>query len=493
MSSNSDLLATILSETLACQIPGSWQSVERTKGSYAPLGPYLPAAEGSYPTTDAAMSALVLLADRVHSNDPDLLRSVSRDALRSLASRVAGALLPDLAQEPDSSRHWPIYRERLHAELKHIRVDKIHYFPVWLFIGQECTSFAIGPVRFVQRNEWLDLIEAMHGSPSNWRSEVRAMWVSGRSPKGPIQPGVKAALRAAVKFPTTPSVWRQAFINGRRSARPSAITVADRMARVIHPDEWVACTEVVGFEPDESHKRGVLATRASLDTLRLVIPSPHRRLLSTASESTTPLSVDRLSQEAGKDLTRGWQFNRPGVSGAPGLASEIVAQSATLFEAAGRCIEAAVSDRPQNVHRCPGLADRWFNAVYWYGRACTSDIDFVAIVMLVIALDVLCGGKEERGILELTARLTGYSPSEAIKKDGTTLKSLVGRAYKLRSEMAHGSVLAVHRTLDIERAQFEELASAAISEYVIKLDTYAQRGGQDHRDAFVQSLPAMRP
>jgi hypothetical protein len=492
MSNSSDLLATILSETLACQIPGSPQSVERMKGSYAPLGPYLPAEEGSYPTTDAAMSAIALLADRVRSNDPDLLRSVGRDALRRLASRVAGALLPNLAQEPDSTKHWPLFRERLNAELKHIRVDKIHYVPVWLFIGQECSSFAIGPVTFVQRNEWLDRVEARHGTSSDWRPAVRALWAGGRSPEGPVLPGLKAGLRAVLKSPISPSTWREAFISGRRFARPFVIADADRMARVIHPDQWVACTEVVGFEAGESHRRGVLATRAALDTVRLVVPSPHRRQFSTASDSTAPLSVDRLSQELGKDLTRGWRFNRPGVSGAPGLAGDIVVQSAMLFDAAGRCIQAAVSDKPQAVHPCPTLSDRWFNAVYWYGRACTSDIDFVAIVMLVIALDVLCGGKEERGILELTARLTGHSPSDAVQQDGTTLKSLVGRAYKLRSEMAHGSVLAVHRTLDTERAQFEELASVAIREYVIKLQTYAQAGGKDDRDAFLHSLPAMR-
>lgn len=113
--------------------------------------------------------------------------------------------------------------------------------------------------------------------------------------------------------------------------------------------------------------------------------------------------------------------------------------------------------------------------------------------MLVIALDVLCGGLEEKGILELVARLTNTPISASVLPDGTTLKKLVERSYKLRSEVAHGSVLALHETLDVERAQLESLAGAAIAAYAIQLNNYAQSGGADDRDAFRGSLPQAQP
>ena len=65
--------------------------------------------------------------------------------------------------------------------------------------------------------------------------------------------------------------------------------------------------------------------------------------------------------------------------------------------------------------------------------------------------------------------------------------------YKLRSEVAHGSVLAVHGQLDVERGQLEDLAAIAIAEYALRLDPYAAGGGSDNRDDFRNSLPTFRP
>ena len=151
------------------------------------------------------------------------------------------------------------------------------------------------------------------------------------------------------------------------------------------------------------------------------------------------------------------------MGGAPGLAQAVIIQSQAVFEAAGACIAAATNVTPSG-HGCPTLADRWFNAVHWFGRACLSDGDFVAVVMLVVALDILSGGLQDEGIVELVARLTGASVSAPVLPDGTDLRKLVERSYKLRSEVAHGSILAVHETLDIERAQLESLAAAALAE-----------------------------
>jgi hypothetical protein len=114
-------------------------------------------------------------------------------------------------------------------------------------------------------------------------------------------------------------------------------------------------------------------------------------------------------------------------------------------------------------------------------------------VMLVIALDILSGGLQEDGIIELVARLTGVSVSASILSDGTDLRKLVERSYKLRSEVAHGSILAVHETLDIERAQLEDLTAAALAEYALRLHVYAQAGRQDDRDTFRNSLPPVSP
>src|SRR4051812_7355575 len=98
MPSNNGLLATILEETLACQDRNSAEFHSRQSSvAYPPFGPFI---EGGYPTTDAAMSALADLADRVRENDPTLRLAIGRDQMRGLTSRVVGELLNELAREP---------------------------------------------------------------------------------------------------------------------------------------------------------------------------------------------------------------------------------------------------------------------------------------------------------------------------------------------------------------------------------------------------------
>lgn len=488
MPTNPDLIATILAQTLACQDPTTAESRVRQHSRYGPLGPYI---GGGYPTTDAAMEALAELADRVRMNDPALRLGINRDQMRLLTSRVVGELLNELAQEPDAAQHWPMIRACLISRTQNIGQEIVHYIPVWLFLDQHCAPFSIGPVRFVQRKDWLDVIAARRGQESSWMAGVNTLWAGGRLKVGSWCTGLKAGVRALRRVPTQPSVWRQAFAEGRRFTEPKATSDARMVAGLVHPDQWVVCAEVDGFEREESRRRGLLVTRVALDTIRLVLVGSDRRLISTAADSVAPLSVERLSQVAGEDLARGWRFNRPGLSGRPGTAQTIVDEAKALFDAAGACIAAAVTTRP--THSCPKLADRWFNAAHWFGRACLADVDFVAVVMLVIALDVLCGGLEEKGILELIAQLTNTPMSAPVLPEGTTLKKLVNRSYKLRSDVAHGSVLALHEALDVERAQLEGLAAIAIVEYAVQLANYSQRGGTDERDAFRASLPAAQP
>lgn len=488
MPSSHVLVATILDETLACQNLNTPQSKGRSSGAFAPIGPHL---GRGYPTTDTATEALSELADRVRTNDPALKVSISRDEMRRLASEVFGELLNELAAEPDRAQHWPKVRATLNARARTIGQKVLHYVPVWLFLGQECEAFTIGPVRLIPRSDWLEVISVRRGRDSEWMAGVRALWAGQKLKQGCWRAAVLAAFGAFTRMPLRPLRWARAYKAGVRESEPPAAANARTVASLVHPDQWIACSEVNGFSKDESRRRGLLAARVALDTVRLVLPTGKKGLTSTAADSILPVSTDRLSQVASEDLAHGWRFNRPGISGAPGLAEDIVSRSVVLFRAAGACIADAVSTH--RVHACPRLAERWFNAAHWYGRACLADEDFVAVVMMVISLDVLSGGLQDTGILELIARLTGTPMSHVVLPDGTTLKKLVERTYKLRSEVAHGSVLAVHEPLDLERAQLEELGSIALRNYAIELESYAGTGGTDDRDAFRKSLPAVIP
>lgn len=487
MPSYADLLDTVLKDTLACQDPTSAESASRSHGNYQPLGPFL---GRGYPTTDAALDAVCQIADRYRDNDRALELSETRDQWRLTVSHAIGANLNELLRETDASSRWPMLRDDLQTRAAQLALDLVHYHPVWLFVGQEHEPFPIGPVMFMSRDQWLAAVADRMGSDPAWRDPLARLWTGKRLDGGSWAAGLNGLARALRTRRLKPSQWWGTLQAHRKLKEPQRNADARAMVRFAHPDQWIACTRVDGFGRSESNRRGLLATRVALDTVRLVLAQGHRHLVSAAADSVVPFSVDGMNQLPGKDVARRWRTNRPGVSGAPDLATHLVTSSGDLRAAAGHCIDAATTAVP--MHECPVLAERWFNACHWFGRACVADVDFTAVVMLVISLDVLCGGLQEKGIVELIGRLLDVPASQTVLP-GMSLKRFVGKMYKLRSEVAHGSILAVHVELDIERSQLESLAAIALNEYVLKLDTYAKAAGTDDRDAFRNSLPAYRP
>jgi hypothetical protein len=490
MTKCADLLEAALAETRACQDVNSPEYLDRKNSSYGPWGPLVRAKGGSgqYPTTDKAMDALARLADQVRSDDPVLKRGVGPKTARKKASEVFGEMLRELDAEPERRTRWKLFREELKRQLQSLRLDVLYYVPVWLFVGQTVGPIQVGPVRFVDRHTWLDVIAERRGSAADWMALTRAHWLLEVTPaSGAWSSIVRLARRS-----------KEALLKRlRMRPRPKKVSFEDadrawRVARAVHPDQWVACVEVLGCEQEEAYRRAVLAARVALDSFRLFIPREPKRKIYTVADPSAPAGVSQFAQVAGRDLGHGSTMTMPGISGAPGLAQQIVANGAPILEAAGECIRQACTSQPPSPGDMPTLSERWFNAVRWFGRACLTDVDYVSIVMLVIALDILSGGLEKNGIAELLSRLTGHPLSGAVLPDGTTLEQLVSRAYGLRSEIAHGSILALHGDWDEVRAQLEDLASIAIREYVLALAAYRATGGLDDRDAFRMSLPPLQ-
>ena len=487
MLSYSNLLDKVLVDTLACQDKTTPEYASRFTGHYLPLGAFLGQV---HPTTDAALDAVCEIADRFRVNDKSIELAVTRDQWRMAVSKATGLKLDALLQTADAKERWSILRDYLKEIAGKVGTDLVHYTPVWLFVGQELEPFSIGPVRFFPRANWAGEVGHRLGSDPEWRGPLTLLWAGRRLRGGSALAGAKALLRSLAARRLTWSNWRGTFRFHREAAEPKYNADARSMVRFAHPDQWIASAHVVGFGRDASNKRSLLATRVALDTIRLVLAQGRRHLIRTAADIATPFAIDGISQSHGTDVSRRWQTNRPGVSGAPCLAQTIVMSSSVLFEAAGRCIETAT--KVHSGHGCPKLAERWLNACHWFGRACLADADFTAVVMLVISLDVLCGGLMDRGIVELVARLQNISASQLVLP-GVTLRKLVEDTYKLRSEVAHGSILAVNGQLDVERSHLEGLVAIAIAEYAIKLDAYAMGGGRDDRDDFRASLPAFKP
>jgi hypothetical protein len=454
MTKLSDALTEAIRQTLQLQDPDSEEYHAWLKDPLGPFAPTIPAADnsGSYPTTTAVMSDLATIADTLLKNDADFKITINRDTARMEAARTLGELLPIFAKG-ETGQEWKQFRERFRERLEDRRGRITHYMPVWLFVRQQAPAFPIGPVTFMQRDAWLREIERRRGEPSSWMPAVRDVW-SGEITFADLQ------------------------VQSARTA-----------AKSVRADQWVAAVTIDRFEPAESYNRAVIAIRVALDTLRLLMPSPHNRRIATAADHRPPVGLDRLSQVDNHDLAVGTSLNVPGVSGAPGMAASLISGNRGLLDAAGRRIEVSIAPDPLSLKdRCPRLSDRWVNAAHWFGRACQADVDFAALVMLIFSMDVLSGGLEDDGIAELSSRLFGIDREKEVLP-GVTLNQLVIKSYKYRSEIAHGSILAIDKNFSDERMHAEQLAQAMLRQYVLQLDKYAAAGGDDDRDAFCTSLP----
>lgn len=470
MATNGDLVGAALSETVACQHAGPEQLEAQRKGPYAPFGPFLkaPSGTGQIPTTELAMSALAELAERLLSADSRLARAVNEATMRREIAVAFSETIISISEIDDPKQRWRLLRDRTCQRISDLILDQLHYIPVWLFLGQDHDPIDVGPVRFVRRSDWLLEIANRKGESIPWLDQVQAMWSAEGTER--LAPDLEPA---------------------------EAIRIG-QVARAVHPDQWVACTDVTGCEQHESRRRAVLATKVALDTLRLLLPLSERRNVRTAIDLAAPIGTDQMVQLRGRDIALGMSIDRPGVSGGPGLAKAIVDEGREVLAEAGVCIaQACRADEPP-ASELPGLRDRWFNAVHWFGRACMADEHYVAVIMLAISLDILSGGGEARGIVHLISLLTGHDPKAPVLRKGhTSLETVVTRAYKLRSEIAHGSILALHGDWEEPRVQLGALAAATLREYVLALGNFQATGGVDGKDAFASWLrdgwPAQTP
>ncbi|MBB4279348.1 hypothetical protein GGE12_007162 [Rhizobium mongolense] len=174
--------------------------------------------------------------------------------------------------------------------------DLVHYIPVWLFVGQQCEPFEIGPVKFVQRIDWLDHVETRRGEAPLWMATVKRLWAGETVRGGSVVAGLKGAWKSLCDGKRSPAKIHAAYTSAKRISEPYEIFSGRTIARLVHPDQWMACAWVNGFEAEESRRRGLLAAQVALDTIRLGLRRPSRGLISTVADSTPPRSIDRLNQ-----------------------------------------------------------------------------------------------------------------------------------------------------------------------------------------------------
>jgi hypothetical protein len=178
----------------------------------------------------------------------------------------------------------------------------------------------------------------------------------------------------------------------------------------------------------------------------------------------------------------------PRLGGPPRAQAGLISDTVTLRRAIGEALAAFVS--VQQAGNCPELMCRWVEAMYWFGQARRERNEFISLVRLGVALDVLAKGGKAEGILELARAAFGKADDDVIASGNRTLKQVVKTLYNDgRSKIAHGGTLALLQELPIELGLADNFAAHILAAYVVYAGLHK---GDDTYEAFLAALTAIR-
>jgi len=418
-----------------------------------------------------------------HANDAARLRLLSRTAAEELAVYAFGDLLSAAGDLPaDADAKSELLRgmeKRLQA-----RTQPEHfYFPARVFDQPEVQTFAIGPVTFYRRVEWLDTVETLAGAPCSWKAEVLDRWTNRQSRLRHILNSLGEWFTGKIlkHWPGSSLAHKLLRLRTHRS-------YVDEILKAVGACEWVMAVAVEGRERSRSSECAFVAGLVALGSLGLPMCASAARNLRGPGHERGPQLQHDLHQRAGQPLSFYLSLDLPRLGGPPGAQAGLLSNMTTLRDAVGRALTAFVN--VADTGNAPLLFRRWVEAMYWFWQARREQNEFIALVKLGIALDVLAKGGKAKGILALTRAILGNSDNDVIASDSRTLKEVVETLYNDgRSNIAHGGTLALLCELPIELSIVDSLTAHVLAGYVVYATQYA---GADTYEDFLAALPAIR-
>jgi len=410
--------------------------------------------------SSAARTALTKVAATIHRNDA-LVSSVMDLGIFEARLRQCFADLHSegrLSHSDDNAleisrrevRNW------IKDDLDTLQTDFTHHLPAWTLGIEFVRPFAIGPVTFRGKFDWIDSVDFPQGAIERFLDarEFNQRW--------------KEILKEA--------------LNPRSEDEPQGLATSLLSALKNCPS--VLSVNVNGYEKQLSKKVADIVCKSGLDAVSLIFGGKdffHKQALH--SDSVVPVLTESILETNGYLWLPGSKMSLRMVSTDRNQMSQhlLKAAVAPLVASVGRILQALI-DPSSSSH--PDLAKRWSTALDWLADGTREKNDAVAVAKIGTSLDVLaCGGKYS-GIVDMMVNLTGMQATDAVTH-GTAPKSLsdvVKIVYNEgRSQVLHGTHFDRLKSFQEHRAFAEHLAIAALIESAIRLDTYA---GPDESFAF---------
>lgn len=402
---------------------------------------------GQYPVTQVGVDAAHMLSQQSWKSLEALRQTIDREAFMKLSFQAIGDTLRDcqsrLPEVPDGQNEQDMvlgddfyaalvddYQARLQQLAASASPDVDRHIPCHLFHSDQAVpAFAVGPVRFLPRAEWLDSFVK--------DSEVRELIHQVEARELDME---ELTARSTVAE------------SGRRASH------ALDVLRTLRHYSWVATIRMEGHEHARSHFKASVVVGLAIDAIGLRFQVEDARRFTKAGRQHL-FAEDRFATTLDGRILRGSSVQMPGIGGRPGALAAKMAGEQSFLDAAG-CVLQHYVDGRRSGHALH-LVERWANALYWVGEARREASDFMAVVNYGCAADGLSGAGGKASDMTSFAETALKPEGEAVPEGVLTVDVAVHKVYREgRNKLAHGEMSGLLEDLAEPRAIGEALLPA---------------------------------
>lgn len=404
---------------------------------------------GQYPVTQAGVNAAHALTDQVWKERADFRETIVRkifDRLSFTAIGEAVASSPahlDSNEDPPGDRFYEAVAADFSAKLETLansaRGDLDRHIPCHLFdLNQGVAGFAVGPVEFLSRPDWLiryvtDLVQLGH---------------------------IQNVESGAVSY----DELRQQALNQDAT---KDLREAWRILSALQNFTWVATLRVSNHELDQSHRKASVIVGLAIDAIGSRFHVDAARKFTRMGRQHL-YSEQRLASTPNGYFLSGSSVEMPGLGAKSGALVTKMASERSFLDHAGEVFAAYLNGR--HAGSVPHLVERWMNALYWFGEARREASDFMAVVDYGCAVDGLsgAGGTAKKMIEFAKAALNPKGNPTPI--GALSVEDAVTRLYvEGRNKLAHGETPGLLEDLSELRAIGDNLLAQLFDVITIEL------------------------
>lgn len=436
------LMETIVEDVIKAKAMPYSQWLALSPNPLVPLA--IPVSQGGqYPVTQVGVDAAHALTQQSWKSCEALRQTIDREAFSRLSFRAIGDTLRDcrshLPEVTDDQKGQGLvvgddfytvlaedYKARLQQLATRVSLDVDRHIPCHLFhLDQAVPAFAVGPVQFLPRAEWLDSFV----KDSEVRDLIR-------------QVETRELDMEKLTDRSTTAVGRHAL----------------DVLRTLRQYSWVATVRMEGHEHARSHLKASVVVGLAIDAIGLRFQVEDARRFTKAGRQHL-FAEDRLATTMDGRMLRGTSVQMPGVGAPPGVLAAKMVGEQSFLDAAGCILQHYINGRRSG--HALHLVERWANALYWVGEARREVSDFMAVVNYGCAADGLSGAGGKASEMTSFAE-TALKPKDETVPDGTlTVGDAVHKVYREgRNKLAHGEMPGLLEDLAEPRAVGEALLSA---------------------------------